>query len=192
MFRFLLAAVLALTLSANAFAQAAAPRPQTREGFGISFGFGGGSAGSECDVCTSDRTTALSGYLRLGGHVSPTVFVGFESNGWANSEEGIDESLGFYSAVVQWYPNAEQGFYLKGGLGISAYTATDGFDEISGSALGLSVGTGYDIRVGKNFSLTPFANFLMSSKGELDFNDEATGFKISANLIQFGLGFTWH
>lgn len=191
MFRILLATVLTLSFSTAAFAQAA-PRPQTREGFGISFGLGSGSAGSECDFCTSDRTTALSGYLRLGGHVSPSVLVAFESNGWSNSESGYDQSLGFYSAVVQWYPNVEQGFYLKGGLGLALYTETDGVDEVSASALGLSLGTGYDIRVGKNFSLTPFANFLVSSKGELDFNDEATGLKVSANLIQFGLGFTWH
>lgn len=191
MYRFLLAALFTLSFSATALAQTA-PRPQTREGFGISFGLGGGSAGAECDFCSSDRTTALSGYLRLGGHVSPVLFVGFESNGWSNSEGGYDSALGFYSAVVQWYPNVEQGFYLKGGLGVAAYTETDGVDEISSSALGLTLGTGYDIRVGKNFSLTPFANFLVSSKGELDFNDEATGLKISANLIQFGLGFTWH
>jgi hypothetical protein len=124
--------------------------------------------------------------------VKPNLFVGFESSGWVNSEEGIDETLGFYSAVAQWYPNAEQGFYLKGGLGLSLYEATDGIDDITGNALGLSVGTGYDVRVGKNFSLTPYVNFLMSTKGELNFNDESTGLNISANLIQFGLGFTWH
>ncbi len=191
MHRLLLAAVMALSLSSAALAQGA-PRPQTREGFGISFGIGGGSAGSDCDFCSSDRTTALSGYLRLGGHVKQNVFVGFESNGWINSEDGIDEGLGFYSAVVQWYPNVEQGFYLKGGLGLALYNATDGVDEISGNGLGLNLGVGYDFRVGRNFSLTPYANFLMSTKSELNFNDESTGLNISANLIQFGLGFTWH
>ena len=191
MYRVVLVAVLSLILSSTSSAQGAT-RPQTREGFGISFGFGSGSAGSECDFCTSERTSALSGYLRLGGHVNPSLFIGFESNGWNNSESGYDQSLGFYSAVAQWYPNVDQGFYLKGGLGLASYTETDGVDEVSASGLGLSLGTGYDFRVGKNFSLTPFANFHVSSKGELDFNDEATGLKVSANLIQFGLGFTWH
>ncbi len=191
MHRFLFATVLSVSLSTAALAQAT-PLPQTREGFGMSFGLGGGSAGSECDFCDSERTTALSGYLRLGGHVNRKVFVGFESNGWTNSEAGVDQTLGFYGGVVQFYPNPEQGFYLKGGLGLALYSETDGIDEINSSALGLSAGLGYDFRVGKNFSLTPYANFLMSTKGELTFNDESTGLNVSANLIQFGLGFTWH
>ena len=189
--RLLLAAVLTLTCSVAALAQSA-PRPQTREGFGISFGFGGGSAGSECDLCDDERSTGLSGYLRLGGHVKPNLFVGFESNGWVYSDNGVDETLGFYNAVVQFYPNAEKGFYLKGGLGLAAYMATDGIDELTTGALGLSLGTGFDIRMGKNFSLTPYANYMMSTKGDLNFNDESIGLKASSNLLQVGLGFTWH
>jgi len=191
MHRLLLAAALTATLSSAAFAQGAT-LPQTRQGFGISFGLGGGSVGTECTDCASDRTTALAGYLRLGGHVNRQIFVGFESNGWTNSEEGLDETLGFYSAVVQFYPNAEQGLYLKGGLGLAAYGVTDGIDKITSGALGLSVGIGSDFRVGKNFSLTPYVNVLTSTKGAVLFNDESTGLNVSANMIQFGLGFTWH
>lgn len=182
---------LALIFSAS-LAQAQDSRTQTREGFGISFGFGAGSAGAACDACTSDRTTGLSGYLRLGGHVNAQTLVAFESNGWVNSEDGIDETLGFYSGVVQFYPNADQGFYVKGGIGLSLYTATDGVDDLSGTAFGFTAGMGYDIRVGRSFSLTPYVNVLTSTKGELKFNDTGTDLKISANLIQLGLGFTWH
>jgi opacity protein-like surface antigen len=191
MHRLLLVAVLLCSVAAQALAQGAA-RPQAREGFAISFGFGGGSAGAECDFCGSERTTGLSGYLRLGGYVNERVFLGFESNGWVNSEDGLDESLGFYSAVVQWYPNADQGFYLKGGAGLALYGITDGEDKISSNGLGLTIGLGHDIRVGRNFSLTPFVNYLVSTKSELNFNDESTGLNASANLLQFGLGFTWH
>lgn len=191
MHRLLFALVLAGSLSTTALAQSTS-LPQNREGFGISFGLGGGSAGAECDFCTSDRTTALSGYLRLGGHVNRQLFVGFESNGWTDSELDIDTTLGFYNAVVQFYPNPDQGLYLKGGLGLAMYQETDGIDEVTSSALGFSAGIGYDFRVGRNFSLTPYANFLMSTKGELALNDESTGLNVSANLLQVGLGFTWH
>lgn len=170
----------------------AAQNPQTREGFGISFGLGTGSAGAECDGCSSDRENGLSGYLRLGGYVRPHVFLAFESTGWTFSQDGIDETLGFYMGVVQWYPNPDRGLFLKGGVGLSRYLATDGFDDVTGSGLGLSLGLGYDIRVGKNFSLTPYANFLSSTKSELEVNDVSSGLNVSANLLQIGLGFTWH
>jgi hypothetical protein len=164
----------------------------TRQGFGISLGIGAGSAGASCDGCSSERDNGLSGYLRIGGHLSPTLFLGAESNGWVHSEDGIDETLGFLMGVAQWYPNASSGLSLKGGLGLASYLATDGSDDITASGLALSVGIGYDFRVANNFSLTPYANFLKSTQAELKFNDVSTNANMSANVFQFGLGFTWH
>jgi len=166
--------------------------PQTRQGFGISFGLGTGSAGVSCNSCTTDRTSGFSGYLRLGGYLKPNIFLGAESNGWVHSEDGVDETLGFLTGVAQWYPNVATGLYLKGGLGFAAYSATDGTDDLNATAPAITLGVGYDFRVGKNFSLTPFANYLKSMEGELKANDVSTGFNLSTNVFQFGLGFTWH
>jgi hypothetical protein len=165
---------------------------QARQGFGISFGLGFGSAGLSCDGCSSERETALSGYLRIGGHPRPDLFVGGESNGWTNSEDGIDEQVGFLAAVVQWYPEATAGFHLKAGLGLAKATATDGFDEISTEGLGLNLGLGYDWRLARNFSLTPYVNYLRSVGAELKVNGSGTDFTANTSVLQFGLGFTWH
>lgn len=182
----------ALLIAAPALSAQSGTTVPDRQGFGISFGLGAGSAGADCDFCSSDRTTGLSGYFRLGGHVSQQLFVGFESNGWTKEEDGITESLGFYSGVVQWYPNPASNFYVKAGAGLALYLATDDIDDITSSALGLTLGMGYDIKAGQRFSLTPFANAMFTTKGELNLNDESTGLNVSANLIQVGLGFTWH
>ncbi len=191
MHRFLLLLAASVTIGATpALAQMA--EPQARQGFGISFGLGTGSAGVDCSGCSSDRTSGLSGYLRLGGHLRPDLFLGAESNGWVHSESGVDETVGFYSAVVQWYPNVATGFYVKGGLGLATYLATDGVDDITGSAIGLTAGLGYDFRVGRNLSLTPYLNYLRSGKGELEVNDISSGFNVSSNILQVGLGLTWH
>lgn len=171
---------------------ASAQHEQTRQGFGISFGLGLGSAGATCDYCTSERDSGISGYLRIGGYLRPNLMLAGESNGWTRSDNGVTQTLGFYSAVAQWYPNVASGLYLKGGLGLVAYTASDNTDDITAGSLGLTLGLGYDFRVGRNFSLTPYANYLHSTKGELKFNDISTGLNISANLLQVGLGFTWH
>lgn len=177
-----------MSMSAAVLAQ----NPQTRDGFGISFGFGNGSAGVECNNCSSGRSSGLSGYLRLGGYLRPNLFLAGESNGWVHSESGVDETLGYYTFVAQWYPNVQTGLYLKGGLGFATYAATDGTDNLSATAPAITLGLGYDFRVGKNFSLTPFGNYLRSIESELKANDTSTGFNLSTNVFQIGLGFTWH
>ena len=184
--RFLVVAL--MLTSATASAQVA----PTRQGFGISFGFGTGSAGASCDFCSSERDNGLSGYLRLGGHLNPSLFLGAETNGWVHSEDGVDQTLGFLTGVAQWYPNVSTGLYLKGGLGFANYTATDDVDDITGNALAMNFGLGYDFRVGSNFSLTPYANYLISTKGELKVNDVSSNVNMSTNVFQIGLGFTWH
>jgi hypothetical protein len=182
------ALLIALCVSSVAEAQNA----PTRQGFGISFGLGTGSAGASCDFCSSERENGLSGYLRLGGHLNPSLLLGAESNGWVHSEDGLDETLGFFTGVAQWYPNVSTGLYLKGGLGLARYTATDGTDEMTGNALAMNLGLGYDFRMGSSFSLTPYANYLLSTKGELKVNDISSNVNMSTNVFQIGLGVTWH
>jgi hypothetical protein len=171
-----------------------AQRPNTREGFWIGFGLGGGSVGVDCPTCSEDRTTNTSGYFKLGGTVSPRVLMGFESNGWTNSEVAFDESLGFASFIVAWYPSATGAFFLKGGVGAMAYVAEDGVDELTATAAAGSIGLGIDIRIGRNLSLTPYMNIFSSSPAKFRFNDipAPAGQDITANLVQIGLGLTWH
>ena len=182
----------ALLLLLAPFVASAQEAPRTREGFGISFGIGGGSGAADCGPCSGDRETGASGYLRLGGYIKPNMLLAFESNGYVKQKDGIDATGGFYSMVLQWYPNVATGFYVKGGLGLMGYGETDGVDELTSSALGISAGAGYDFRVSKNFSLTPYGNILFSGKGDAKFNGTSTGIDASFNLIQVGLGFTWH
>lgn len=183
---------LALTAAAPATIAAQGQHPQTRQGFGISFGVGTGSAGATCNDCSSERDNGLSGYLRLGGYLRPNLFLAGETHGWVYSEDGVDSQLGFYTATAQWYPNVATGLYLKGGLGLATYAVTDGTDDLNASAGAVVVGAGYDFRLGPNFSLTPYLNYLRSMEGEIKFNDISTGLNISANVFQVGLGFTWH
>ena len=69
---------------------ASAQHPQTRKGFWIGFGFGYGSL--SCTGCSS--TGGVSGYLKMGGTVSPHLLLGGESNGWSKSEGGFTTTVG--------------------------------------------------------------------------------------------------
>lgn len=162
---------------------AEAQRPQTREGFYIGFGLGGGSFG--CSDCTS-REGSVTGQLRLGGALNQQLLLGVESAAWTKEEGGARLTHGNVSAVAQFYPSATNGFYVSGGVGVSrleAQASSGGVTAtVTESGLGFTAGMGYDVRVGNNFSVSPYGLF-----GWGDF--ELFG---SANTFQFGVGVTWH
>ena len=172
---------------------AMAQHPQTRSGFGISFGFGAGSA-AFCDGCDASGGTDLSGYLRLGGYVTPSLFLAGESNGWVGSDDYYTpSSIGALMAVAQWYPMVEQGLYLKGGLGFSYADVYEYGLDLSTSGFAMSIGAGYDWRLSRNFALTPYINYLQQLGGSYSFSGGGGDAGIDANVhvFQFGLGFTW-
>lgn len=190
------AAILIVTLfvCGSSFVEAqSSRRTNARQGLWIGAGLGGGSAGLDCDYCSTERVTGLSGYARLGGTLSRHILVGVETNGWLHSEGGVDASLGFASVVALWYPSKTGALYLKVGLGGMRYREDDGVDELTATAPSASLGIGYELRVSRNVSLVPYANSLASSAVRVHLNGVALGTAdISINLFQFGLGVTFH
>ena len=186
--------VLALALTGTALNAQDPTRLNTRQGVWFGLGLGGGSAGADCNLCGNDRTTGLTGYGRIGGTVSPSILLGAEAAGWFHSENGVDESIGFLTAILMWYPSRRGAAHLNIGVGVMGYSADDGTNKVTANAPGGTVGFGYDFRVGRNFSLTPFFNVYGSSSVSARLNGVALplGDKIKVNLLQLGLGFTWH
>lgn len=183
------ALVVLVGLSFAAAPPAQAQHPQTRDGFWFGFGFGYGSLGRSCDGCSDiDRESAFSGYLKLGGTVSPKVLLGGESTGWTKSESGFTLTAGSASAAVYFYPQPATGFFLKSGVGFATYQE-EGEDAATG--FGFIIGLGYDIRVGRNVSLTPVGNFTWGSLGDV----ESAGLIVpglKTNVFQLALGVTFH
>jgi hypothetical protein len=174
-------AALALALAASLSLPAAAQgNAQTRQGFWISFGFGAGSLG--CDDCDNDddRINGVNFYLRAGGTLSQRLLIGGEVNGWTKSEDDATLTLTNVGPVLQFYPSAQGGFFLKGGLGLASVEVELGSFSVEDEGVGLTLGLGYDARVGRNFALTPYVDIFTSSFDGASFNQ-----------IAFGLGFTW-
>jgi len=169
-----LTAFLAILLAGSASAQQA----QARQGFWIGGGLGYGSLG--CEGCT-DRTGAPSGYLKLGGTLRENILLGVETNGWTKSEFGARLTMGNVSGAVYWYPMTTNGLFVKAGAGYSMLDADTGVGSGSESGFGILGGVGYDVRVGRNLSITPVANWF---RGGFDGG--------SANVLQIGLGVTSH
>jgi hypothetical protein len=169
-----LSALLTVLLASTSFAQ----QSQARDGFWIGGGLGYGSLG--CEGCT-DRTGAPSGYLKLGTTLRPNILLGVETNGWTKSEFGARLTMGNVSGAVYVYPMASMGLFVKGGAGYSALNASSDVGSGTESGFGMILGAGYDVRVARNLSITPVANWF---RGSFDGG--------SANVLQLGVGVTSH
>lgn len=172
--------VLALgTLVVAAVSPVAAQHAQTREGFWFNLGLGYGTLG--CDNCDG-RTGGLSGGLSLGGTVSKKLLLGVGTTGWTKSESGVTLTVGTLDARLRFYPSETGGFFLTGGLGLGTISAgLSGFGSESETGVGVVLGLGYDIRVARNLSFTPFWNGFAVRTSNAD-----------ANVGQIGIGLTVH
>src|SRR2546423_2583464 len=168
-------AIAAATMVGTAQAQNA----QKHEGFWFSGGLGYGSLG--CDNCGS-REGAISGGLSLGGTLSQRWLLGVGTSGWTKSQQGATLTVGEIDARVRFYPQTTGGFFVSGGIGVGSVTGSvAGFGsntETGGAAI---LGMGYDIRVARNTSITPYWNAYAMKNNNTD-----------ANVGQIGLAVTLH
>ena len=176
---FTLAAFATIALLATSASQVDAQKPQVRQGFWFSAGLGVGSLG--CADC-GDRVNSLSGNLSIGGTISPRFLLGAGTTGWTKSEDGVTLSAGTLDARVKFYPSVTGGFFLTGGLGLGTVSASvPGFASESEFGAGALIGLGYDIRVSRNVSVTPYFNGFGVNTSNVD-----------ANVSQIGIGISTH
>ena len=168
----------ALVLVATDASEASAQNPD-REGFFIGFGAGVGSLGVDQE---SDRESSAAGYLKVGTALNEKVLLGAEFSGWVKEEGGVNLTVSFATASAYLYPNPENGFFVKGGLGIATIdVGLGGFGSVRQNGRAATVGAGYDIGLGARFGLTPYIDYHYGS-----FNDG------NANLLKAGIGFNWY
>ena len=99
---------------------------------------------------------------------------------WAEDADGDDAIDPDEVRTLLFYPSAQGGFFLKGGLGLASIEVDFGALNFEDEGVGLTIGLGFDARVGRNFALTPYFDILTSSFDGASFNQ-----------VAFGLGFTW-
>ncbi|HKW39869.1 MAG TPA: outer membrane beta-barrel protein [Gemmatimonadales bacterium] len=184
------AMVIALACAASL---AKAQYPQRRDGFWIGFGLGYGSSNVTCDVCGSGpRLDGISGFLKLGGTPSRNLLIGAAVNAWSHSDGRATETMTNLTASLYLYPDARSGLFFTGGLGFSNYYVNSD-PSVDGTGWGFTGGVGYDIRVGRDVSLTPVVNYMYGGVGNV--NEAGVGTVRSQwkqNVVDFGLGVTFH
>jgi hypothetical protein len=175
-----------------------AGHPQERHGFWIGFGGGYGSAdaSADCEDCGGDREGSYTAFVKLGGTLNEHVLLGVETNGWFKEQDNVTLTLGSVTGTVTVYPQASGGFFLKGGVGASYVdtSAQVGSTDVSVSKTGWGVlaGIGYDLRVGRNISLTPCVNYTYGKPGDFGFEGDVLFPGWKQNVVSFELGITFH
>jgi hypothetical protein len=179
----------ALTHSATAGAQ---QLPNTRMGFWIGLGVGGGSVGANCDVCSTSRSSSYEMGMRLGFALSPHFVLGGESTAW-NPFDIEGESFSARLLTLAWYPRATGALFVKGGFGDFVYYKDNEFDLVDANGVAGMAGIGYDIRMKRNFSLTPVLMYVATPRVTTEgFGDFIPRYRLSVSMLKLGLGFTWH
>jgi hypothetical protein len=185
--------VILLAVLSCAASAARAQYPQRRDGFWIGFGLGYGTSNVTCETCDSGpRTDGITGFVRLGGALSRNVLIGGAINSWSHSDGSATETMTNLTASLYVYPDARSGLFVTGGLGFSNYQINS-VPSFDGTGWGFTGGVGYDIRVGRDVSLTPVVNYVYGGVGDVNESGAgryATGWR--QNVVEFGLGVTFH
>jgi hypothetical protein len=180
-------------LAALALSQPARAQDATLRGPWLGAGIGTASAAVNCDICNGERNGALSGYLAGGFTLSRSLRAGAELNAWRDQTAGVTQRLILYGASLYWVPNPTASWHLKGGIGVLNYRAStddDDEDPLEASNPALQLGAGYDVRAGSKVWLSPFANLIVSTSGNLTSGNSIVT-DASFSLMQVGAAVTW-
>ena len=181
--------MIALTLATGV----SAAQAHEHRGFWIGFGLGGGV--NMNDGLDGESLSGGGGYLRLGGTTSQRVLLGFEGNFWGRDHDGATIARGNGTFTTMFYPSAQGGGFLKGGIGWAsisrATTIGNSTTTTDEGGFGLTLGAGLDVKIGRNIYLTPNADVLFQW---FEAKDDPVLGQIPGNntILMITMGLTWH
>jgi hypothetical protein len=172
-----------------------AASPPSRSGLHFSAGLGSASMGATCDPCDTnpfvDRLNGVSGFVHLGGAVTPQLVVTGEFLGWVSNDQPVFRRVAGLSLAVLGYPSGDSGFFVKGAVGgIRAVVESD-LLLVQTDAWMATTGIGYDIPVGP-IGITPYLNYVRSFGGATDVNGLVSPAAVLPDAVQFGAALTVH
>ena len=190
--------VAALALSCLAWSATAAA--QERTGFWFDVDLGAGSVGLSSDVGDSSRTWGAVGRFGAGWAVNPQLLAGFEMGITTLDVSGdLTGTLDVYNVMgrVAYYPSPSKGLFVKGAVGGSFLDlniedrGTTLTANVS-SGLGLGAGVGYDVYLGRGFSLTPGVSYWYGRTGDVKIFGETLFADWSHNVVDLTIGLSFH
>jgi hypothetical protein len=170
--------LLAVAVTVPAVAQEPAPeaapqRLRPRSGIWMDAGVGYGRLRLTCDGCTIKGINGTTFTVTVGGSPSRYVHLGVEGQIWTGTADDRHEQVRGINLVGQWYPwGRSNGFFLRGGTGLVDGVIAPITDSatVRGLGVGISLSLGYDLAIGRHFSLTVQAGDQLAAMGDLQVN----------------------
>lgn len=187
------AAILVLFASASTpltAQRAASSPPVTPRRFWGALSLGNATASLACSICRdmSDRSVAAG--VTVGVRQSSRMYLGLQLDGWYRYSGGQNERVYAIGPLAQYYPMAKRPLFVRLGLGMSEFLATDEDDDLSSRSVAVQVGAGYDFVISRSYLLTPFASYMRGAGGRLSLNGERATLPAGVELLQYGLQIT--
>jgi len=178
-----------ITLLGITIAAPAVSAQRLHQGFWLSFAPGGAGV-------VHREGFAYPLYLRLGGTINQRLLFGVEWYGVVLDAQPSSGTTNL-TATALFYPSDNGVFFTKGGLGIGRAQSNcpDQYEDVA-SGLGVTLGAGIDVRLGKNIYMTPNIDVLWQSAERVlcpvpGQPSAGTVLGYSPGLF-FTLGITWH
>ena len=170
-----------------------AASPPSRSGVHFSAGLGSASMGATCDQCGTnpfvDRLNGVSGFVQLGGAVTPQLIVTGEFLGWIANDQPVFRRVAGLSLAVLGYPSRDAGFFVKGALGGIRAVVENDLLLVQTDAWMATTGIGYDIPAG-SIRITPYLNYVRSFGGATEVNGLVSPAAVLPDALQFGAALT--
>lgn len=148
---------------------------------------GRGDLAVTCNICRSDDQRSWAADVSVGGWVGQRTKLGGELGLWRRGGDEASQRTMLLGAVGQHYPFPFPAF-LKAGVGLMTYSATNVDESLSAGSLALQAGVGVDIPVKGRYVVVPHATLVQGVNSGLYLNDaRVTGWS-RLSLVRIGVG----
>jgi hypothetical protein len=194
----LLACLIVLAIPVTSGAQ----RDETYVGYNFAFGIGRGSMSLKCKGCETTAQADLSGLVRVGYTIKENLFAGAEVVGLQKAQivnlETVQATFVFGGGVVQWYPRRYGDGFLKFGAGWSHSSGTFNVGtaqqptKLELNTPTVLAGLGFDVRMGRTFSLTPYVDFYYAIGSDATLGANTAPVTVNSSVLNLGVALTYH
>jgi hypothetical protein len=169
-------------------ARAATPPPASKQRLWATLSAGRGDLQVNCDICRRNDQSSWAADISLGGWMGKRATIGGELGAWRLGGDEATQRVMLVGAVSQFYPLEKARAFVKLGVGVLGYRATDGEESLSARSLALQAGFGYDITVRGRYVVIPQAALVQGFNGGLYLDDTRVTGASQVKLLRFGLG----